>query len=157
MPIPVSLTVNAMTDAASVQACVVRAPAAFRHFRHERSTSSVLGELKSVRQQVFQHLTQTLDVGLHSFGQAVVQLDHQLETFVLAIWLNVRSMSARRSVKCNVADLDAHRAGFDFRQIEDLVDQREQIGSRRVDRFGELDLFFVESVCPGFPPASSRG
>ena len=36
------------------------------------------------------------------------------------------------------------RARFDLRQIEDVVDEVEQVGARRVDRAREFDLLFVE-------------
>ena len=51
---------------------------------------------------------------------------------------------ARRSRVTSVIDtslgVDLHLAGFDLRQIENVVDQVEQIRARRVDRLRELDL-----------------
>ena len=39
-----------------------------------------------------------------------------------------------------LADVDDHRARLDLGQVEDVVDQRQQVVARRVDRLGELDL-----------------
>ena len=52
-------------------------------------------------------------------------------------------------VRCNpaissnrqFADVDRHRSGFDLRKIENVVDQREQVDTRAVNRLGKLDLF----------------
>ncbi len=35
-----------------------------------------------------------------------------------------------------------HLPGLDFRQVEDIVDQRQEVVARRLDRAGELDLLF---------------
>ena len=43
--------------------------------------------------------------------------------------------------EAHFADIDRHRAGFDLRQIENVVDQLEQILAGTVDRPRELDLF----------------
>ncbi len=40
--------------------------------------------------------------------------------------------------------MDRHLAGFDLRQVEDLVDQLEEIVARRVDGLGELHLLARE-------------
>ena len=76
--------------------------------------------------------------------QLAVELDVEVEALVggelaegpLHVLLEMRHR--------HVADLDRHRAGFDLRQVEDVVDQVEQVGARRVDRPGELDLLLVE-------------
>ena len=43
-------------------------------------------------------------------------------------------------VEPQLADVDDHRARFDLRQVEDVVDQHQQIVAGRVDGLGELDL-----------------
>jgi hypothetical protein len=40
--------------------------------------------------------------------------------------------------------LDRHRAGFDLRQVEDVVDQVQQVGAGRVDGAGEFGLLLVQ-------------
>ena len=44
----------------------------------------------------------------------------------------------------HLADLDRHRAGFDLRQVEDVVDEVEEVGAGRVDGPRELDLLVVQ-------------
>ena len=44
----------------------------------------------------------------------------------------------------HVADLDRDGAGFDLRQVEDVVDEVEQVGSGAVDGARELGLLVVE-------------
>ena len=42
--------------------------------------------------------------------------------------------------EADAADLDVHLAGFDLAQIQNVADQRQQIGSRSVNGLGELHL-----------------
>ena len=42
--------------------------------------------------------------------------------------------------EAHLADIDHDRARFDLRQIENVVDQREQVVAGRMNRLGELDL-----------------
>ena len=56
-----------------------------------------------------------------------------------------RATSAQR----DVARLDRHLAGLDLGQVEDLVDQRQQVAARRVDRLRVLDLLVGEVAAPG--------
>ena len=44
----------------------------------------------------------------------------------------------------HVAQLDRHGAGFDLRQVEDVVDEVEQVGAGAVDGAGEFGLLGVE-------------
>ena len=42
--------------------------------------------------------------------------------------------------EAHFADVEHDRAGFDLRQVENVVDQRQQVVAGRVDRLGEFDL-----------------
>jgi hypothetical protein len=44
----------------------------------------------------------------------------------------------------HVAHLDRNRSGFDLRKVEDVVDEREQVGAGAEDGAGELGLLLVQ-------------
>ena len=46
--------------------------------------------------------------------------------------------------KTDFFSLDGDRPGLDFREIEDIIDEIEQIGSGRVDVTGKLDLLGLQ-------------
>src|SRR5581483_465531 len=62
--------------AGALQRVVVRAPAARRHLEGERHAAP-LGELEGVREQVLEHLEETLRVGVDRLRKARVDLDRE--------------------------------------------------------------------------------
>ena len=96
-------------------------------------TVAVLGELRGVAQQVDQALLELGQVGAHraDVGRAV---DHQP---------CCRSSSTSGSIdglhlvdqagEIDLLEIDVHAAGFDLRQIEDVVDQAEQMLAGALD------------------------
>jgi hypothetical protein len=49
-----------------------------------------------------------------------------------------------QQLELELVDVDRHRPRLDLRQVEDVVDQRQQVGAGAVDRARELDLLGVE-------------
>jgi len=71
--------------------------------------------------------------------------------FVSAMWWKVRWTLSRQRAEGDVFRLDGDGSGFDLREVEDVVDQREQIGAGGVDVLGESICFAVR-----LPPTFSR-
>ncbi len=102
------------------------------------------GELEGVGQQVEDDLLQPLFVGPDGLGQRLVELDVEDEPlFRRELAEGPLHMLAKAGHR-HVAELDRHGAGFDLRQIENVVDQAEQIGAGAVDGARELGLLLVE-------------
>jgi len=55
---------------------------------------------------------------------------------------------ALQIVEHEIGRVDHHRSRFDLREIQDVVDQREEVVARRMDRLGEIDLL-VGQVAAG--------
>ena len=66
------------------------------------------------------------------------------------MWWNVRSTVSRSDLKVISSGFDGDRAGLDLREVENVVDERQQVGAGRMDVPGELDLLGVR-----LPPALS--
>ena len=97
-------------------------------------------ELEGVGQQVLEDLLQALGVGDHRLGQARIELDEEIEV------LRFRDVAERalavvvQVVEAQLAHVDHDGARFDLRQVENVVDERQQVVAGRVDRLGELHL-----------------
>ena len=57
-----------------------------------------------------------------------------------ATWRKVRDAEVSHLGEAHAADLNVHLARFDLRQIENVVDQREQVSAGGVNGFRKLDL-----------------
>ena len=99
-----------------------------------------LGELAGVRKQVSQHLLESPGVGGDRGRQAGGQLDRERQALGLGHRAE-RALDVFPEVRERVVrDFDRHRPRLDLGHVEDVVDQREQVRARRVDRLGELFL-----------------
>src|SRR5205823_4887510 len=122
-----------------------RAPARFR-LRHLQRYLAALGELERVGQQVLEDLLQPLRVGLDACGQLRGDPDIELEP------LGVRHLAARAldivGQFGEVLEVDVERDGarLDLGEIENVVDEREQIGASGMDGLGVLDLFRAQVI-----------
>src|SRR6266545_3101343 len=97
-----------------------------------------LGELEGVREHVLDDLLKALRVSRQGVRQSRIQLDPEVQPLR-------RGDVAERALDVilqvsepDVADVDDDRAGLDLREVEDVVDQVQEVVSRRVDRLGEL-------------------
>ena len=129
---PVSLTSKATVSA---PACARRV-----HELDVQGDLSAVRELEGVRQQVLQDLLQALHVGNHRLRQARIEADEEIDALgfrhvaegALAVVLQV--------VEAQLAHVDDDGAGFDLRQVEDVVDERQQVVAGRMDRLRKLHL-----------------
>ena len=157
MPMPLSVTENATTTSAPSSVAASRLQPLVRDAHGERHAAA-LGELEGVREQVLEDLVQALRVGLDRLGQARRRArSSKARPRFSATCRKVCSTSRSTSAKTTSPDVDRHRARLDLRQVEDVVDEREQVGARRVDVARELDLLGRERVLRRCRRAASRG
>ena len=104
------------------------------------STLPRLGELDRVGQQVAQHLPQPRVVGEQVGRDARGGGDREVQALLRGHrpegGLDVVEQLAQR----DPLGVDVHLAGLDLGQVEDVVDQLQQVGARRVDDARVLDL-----------------
>ena len=100
----------------------------------------VAGKFKGVGQQIFQDLLQPLGVGRKGPRQG---FEFQMEGQILRLGdvAEIPFHALAQSGERHFFSLHRHRAGFDFRQVENVVDEVEQIRSGAMDILGKLDLF----------------
>ena len=114
-------------------------PAA-RRVLHAQRNAAAVRELERVGEQVGDDLLQPLAVGLDRQRQFRIDRDVEFQPLVgrhlaegaVDVVLNVGEALRR--------DVQRHGARLDLREIQDVVDQREQLRARRVDGARELDL-----------------
>ena len=142
---PVSVTANATAAPGARRAPGDPAIQPRRHVPHAHRHVALRGELERVRQQVLQDLLQALRVGRERRAAAPGRSRRRsARLLVSATWRNVRCTRVAQRAERDLLGLDRHRARLDLREIEDVVDQRQQIGARRVDVLGEVDLLAGE-------------
>ena len=97
-------------------------------------------ELDCVGQQVAQDLRQAQRVGVDAGRRLRVQHHGQRQAFLLG--QRAQRLNERLHGALQVHRLHGHRGlpGLDLRQVQDVVDQRQQIVARRQDGGGVLDL-----------------
>src|SRR6185437_6550803 len=112
---------------------IAREAAGARHTGTEGETrdlerdAAALGEFKRVGQQILQYLLQPLMVGAQARRQRFVDKDGEGEALFLGQLTEAALDIVAQIVERYVADVDTDRAGFDLREIEDVVDQGQQV------------------------------
>ncbi len=103
-----------------------------------------MGELERIGQQVLDDLLHPLDVGEHRLRQRRVETDVETDPLGLRHVPEGALDVALQVEQAQLADVDHHRARLDLRQVENVVDQREQIVARGVNGLRRLDLLAAE-------------
>ena len=103
---------------------------------------AVFGELAGIAEQVEDHLADAGDIGMH--GRQDRRQVH-LDLVVVGGRQRLRHVDAVADQGGEVERLDMnfHLAGFDFREIEDVVDQFQQMLAGAADPLQRLDHHFV--------------
>ena len=105
---------------------------------------AAFGELDGVGQQVGQHLAQAVRIAAHGGGQAVVDAAGQFELLRMGARRHQLHHVFDRLVEIEVEGFDLELAGFDLREVEDVVDDRQQRLARAAHGFQERPLLGVE-------------
>ena len=108
--------------------------------RHMQCHGALVGELERVGQQVLEHLAQALWVGFEA-GRCVGRHGGgELQAFFLRHWAQRVDQRLQRPGDVNGFYLYGGLSGFDLRQVQDVVDQRQQVVARGVNRLRKLHL-----------------
>ena len=104
----------------------------------------MMGEFERVGQQVLDDLLQALGVGEHGTRQERVEMRDKIHILGFGHVLEGARDIALQVFQPQFAAFHHHGAGFDLRQVENVVDEHEQVFARAVDGFGMLGLFGCE-------------
>src|SRR5207249_8511308 len=118
---------------------VFRAPAAPSDGYIEPDTA-VFGELEGVRKQVLEHLLQALDVSNEAAAKRRIHLYIEGEAAVVGLVPEGTFDHFKQVGEVDLLRFHRYRTRFDFRQIQNVTDQIQKIGSGSMDGPGELDL-----------------
>jgi hypothetical protein len=94
---------------------------------------ALVGELDRVADEIRQHLAQMPAVAVHPPRHVGMNLGHQPQPLALRLRAEHRQHVADDFVQIEIHRNDGHLVGFDPRQVEDVVDQREQRAARAAD------------------------
>ena len=112
--------------------------------RDDEPHATLRGELEGVRQQVLQHLLQTLRVGHDAATEPRVHLNLERQTAILRVVLERADDHLQQVREEDFFRFDGDGARLDLRQIENVGDEVEEIGAGAVNRAGKLDLLGCE-------------
>ena len=127
MPMPVSVTSKRS----------VTCDGAVADLRHAHDDFAVLGELHGVADQVGQHLAQRPGIAAQRRGHIAVDERRQLEPFRLRLLGQHVDRVLDRAAQVEIDLLEAQLPGLDLREVQDVVDDRQQRVAARLDRLGE--------------------
>ena len=142
MPMPVSVTSKATTagDEESTGWPASSPPGR----RHPQAHAAALGELEGVREQVLEHLLQTLGVGHQGAAERRVEIDVERQLAALRLVAEHAAERLGEVAEEDLLGLDGDRPALDLGQVENVGDQVQQVGAGAVDRARELDLLGAE-------------
>ena len=111
-----------------------------RRARDLEPDRALVGEFERVRQQVLEHLAQTLRVGMQRCRHVGGDVQFQRQALFLRDRPQRIQQPLQRRGDGDLFDLHRGLARLDLGQVENVVDQRQQIAARRVDGLRVLDL-----------------
>ena len=95
---------------------------------------ALVGELDRVAQQIDQHLAQPQGIGEHGFGQGLNQFRLQLQLLRGGLRAHRGGDFGHQLHRRARGWLDLELSGFDLREVEDVVDHRQQVLAVALDR-----------------------
>src|SRR5580658_2791044 len=114
---------------------------------HQEPDDASVCELGRVTQQVEQDLTYFGEVGVHA-SDAGGNIDRQLIRILIDQRLNRRRDVPQHVANIKRLQVQIHPSGLDLGEIENIVDQSEQLLTRRVDPV-EIAHKHFETAFPG--------
>ena len=111
--------------------------------RAQRDAPARGGELDRVREQVDDDLLELADVG-DPVAEAVLDLERQHQAVAAGPLADQRRAVVEQHRQRGPRQIELHPAGLDLREVEDVVDQREQVVARAVDVEQVLELLVVD-------------
>src|SRR6516162_1209553 len=120
---------------------VIGAPAARRH-RNVKAHTALRRELKGIRQQVLKDLLQAFAVGRDAATKIRVNMNFEGQLPGFGFVPERPRHHVNEVSEEHLLGVDRDGAGFDFRQIQNVADQIEQVGAGTMDGAGKLDLLY---------------
>jgi len=111
---------------------------------HVQGDAAAFGELDRIGQQVVEDLLQAQAVHLQLCRCIGAGGDLQLQALLCSQRFEGLAQAHQDRLDGDGLFGQFHMAGFDLGQVQDVVDQRQQVGVGRMDRLGILDLFGAE-------------
>ena len=96
---------------------------------HPHLDLALPGELEGIGQQVLQNLLQALRVARKRARQAVVDIDVEQQVLRLGDVVERALDAVTQRLERDLFGLDGDRSRFDLREVENVVDQRQQVGA----------------------------
>ena len=118
---------------------MIRVPAADRG-RHIEPHAALRGELERVRQQVLEHLLQPLGVGDDAAAEIGIEMNLERQLPVVGLVAERPRHHVEQVGEEDLLRVDRDGAGLDLRQVENVRDQRQQVGAGAMNGARELDL-----------------
>jgi len=110
--------------------------------------AALLGELDGIANQVGQQLPEPHRVGVHQCGQALRRFVGERDSFLVGLSAQ-HGHRLMDQLQGRAPDLfDVHASGFDFRQVQDVVDQIQQVLAAGVNRIEVLLPFQLVALKP---------
>ena len=113
---------------------------ALRGETHAHLDVAARGELEGVRDQVLEDLPHPLRVAVQTGRQICGQARVEREFLRVGHGLEMAGDAVAQPGERHFLDLHGDRAGFNFRQVENVVDEVEQIRAGGIDELGKLPL-----------------
>ena len=104
---------------------------------------SLLRELDRVREQVHQHLLGTQWVGLDVTGNQLVEYDLELQALLRGPRAGQRHDVGGQLREIALQRFDRYLLGLDLRDVQDVVDDRQQVLPVSADRLGTRDALVM--------------
>src|SRR5438105_13059077 len=108
--------------------------------RYGKAHRTMLGELERIRQQILEHLLQTLRVSDQTPGELRIGGHLECQLPALRLVPERPAHHLQQVGKEYFLRLDRDSAGLNFGEIENVADQVQQVGASAVNGARELDL-----------------
>jgi hypothetical protein len=103
----------------------------------------LFGELECVRKQIPQNLLKSLPVSLDVAWASGANFDPEFQVLLFGDGCEEVRKIPRQPSDRNGLGLDLHMARFDLRKVENVVDKRQQIVARRLNRLSVTYLLLA--------------
>ena len=114
------------------------------HLGHANDDLAAVRELGGIAAQVDQHLAQPQWVADQGGGHIGGRVKQQLEAFVLGLQAEHAGQVLQHIVQMEIDCLQAHLAGFNFGEVQDVVDDAQQDFTRAAHFFNVVALVLVQ-------------
>src|SRR6266702_86910 len=131
-------------DGSSASENLVRRSPATAYSTDREPNPTLLGEFEGVRKQILKHLLQTFGVGHEASRQMRIGLHIKRKSAVVCFMAERTGDHVDKAAEEYFLRFDRHRTRLDLREIENVADEVEQVGSGAVNRPRKFNLLVAE-------------